>query len=229
MSVVILPSRWRNDAEPTPAGSLAATLLSVAVASIAEPARLQRGRAYAKQNVVLRIEIHHGRLQALVAGSRPDPYEVVVTVPTVAPPKLSGGTVERGDVTSLAPDGRELRTACSCPDWDDPCKHVIAALLVWADELRTRPELLVEWRCSADAPPKRATVGSRRAPAASSPPPAAANPFDTEQWGEFFGTTAELPALPELDPTPLRFGPAPVGRVDVAPMIAELLAELRGR
>lgn len=232
MSVVILPSRWRNDADPDPAGALAATMLSVAVASIADPKRLQRGRAYAKQNVVLRLVVEPGRLVGLVIGSRPDPYEVIVTVPTIAPPKTSG-TIGRGDINALAPEGRELRVSCSCPDWDDPCKHAIAALLVWADELRTRPELLVQWRCSADAPPQRAKVGSRQAATKPTPPPAKpveTNPFTDPQWSEFFGdSAAALPALPDVDTKPLRLGSALVGRVDIAPMITDLLNELRGR
>lgn len=223
-----MPARWRNDAPPTPAGALAATMLSIAVASIAEPARLQRGRTYAKQNVVTRLEVSPGRVDALVVGSRPDPYEVRLEVPTTATPRL-GSTVQRGDVVAIAPEGTELRTRCSCPDWDEPCKHVIAAMLVFADEVRNRPELLVQWRCSDDAPPMKAAVGSRRATEPTQPtaPPATDDdPFDTDEWADFFGTAMVLPDLPVFPTERVVVGQAMVGRADLGAIIADILNEL---
>lgn len=37
-------------------------------------------------------------------------------------------------------------TACTCPDYANPCKHVFAAMLVLGEEIARRPSLLVELR-----------------------------------------------------------------------------------
>jgi len=41
---------------------------------------------------------------------------------------------------------KELRSRCSCPDWESPCKHIAAVLYVFADQLDTDPWLLLAWR-----------------------------------------------------------------------------------
>jgi hypothetical protein len=41
---------------------------------------------------------------------------------------------------------KELRARCSCPDWENPCKHIAAVLYVFADQLDTDPWLLLAWR-----------------------------------------------------------------------------------
>jgi hypothetical protein len=40
----------------------------------------------------------------------------------------------------------ELRAHCSCPDWENPCKHIAAVLYVFADQLDADPWLLLAWR-----------------------------------------------------------------------------------
>ena len=37
-------------------------------------------------------------------------------------------------------------TACTCPDYANPCKHVFAAMIVLGEEVARRPSLLVELR-----------------------------------------------------------------------------------
>ena len=48
------------------------------------------------------------------------------------------------------PVRRDITAHCSCPDddnWDDrACKHVVAAMFVFSDELLIEPELLDVWR-----------------------------------------------------------------------------------
>jgi uncharacterized Zn finger protein len=41
---------------------------------------------------------------------------------------------------------RDLRAACSCPDHENPCKHIAAVLYVFADQLDADPWLLLRWR-----------------------------------------------------------------------------------
>ena len=52
--------------------------------------------------------------------------------------------------TSKRPDARTRRydvvTACSCPDYANPGKHVFAAMIVLGEEIARRPSLLVELR-----------------------------------------------------------------------------------
>ncbi len=48
MSIVLLPGQFRG--EPHPVGRLASTLLSVAVAGMADPPRFRRGKLYVAEN-----------------------------------------------------------------------------------------------------------------------------------------------------------------------------------
>ncbi len=238
MSTVVIPRpRSAASAEATPTGKLAATLLSVTVAGATESGRFRRGRGYQVERAVEALEIDTGVLRAQVAGSRATPYQVQVRVATIHPPPGLGARPERSHIPRLVPDNDELETWCDCPDADAPCKHAAAALLVLADELVTRPELLVAWRCSERAV-ARSTVGSqatqgRRLHAVGAagaarrdhPEP---SPFATAAWHEFVGV-GEHTAL-ELDVAALvrdlpatRRGQRHVGRIDVGAVVADLV------
>ena len=39
-----------------------------------------------------------------------------------------------------------MTSACSCPDYANPCKHVLAALLVLGEEIARRPSTLLALR-----------------------------------------------------------------------------------
>lgn len=194
MSVIVVPGAFRREAHPV--GKLAGTLLSVTVAGLADPARFKRGKEYVSERAVARLDISSGTLEALVMGSRPDPYQVIVGVPTVpAPADTSDPTAYRGDMTRLVPDGRDLLVSCSCPDWDDPCKHAIAALLCLADEVGGRPELILAWRCGEGGPPRHGRAGLAPLRPVPGPEPAS-NPFGTAAWRSFEGVDKIIPALP---------------------------------
>ena len=196
MSIVITPAPAHLRREPTPAGRLASSLLSVTVAGLADPQRFRRGKVYLAENAVARLELSEGVLLATVVGSRPEPYHVTVTVETVVRPEQLGQIPERSHVARLIPRGDELLCSCTCPDWDDPCKHGVAALLALAAELGARPELLVMWRCGNATTPTR--VGSRGRPdrhlrlVRPAPPP---SPFETPQWREFVGEDLVIPHI----------------------------------
>jgi hypothetical protein len=203
MSIVITPTPQRSRGEPSPAGRLAGSLLSVTVAGMADPQRFRRGKAYLADNAVTRVEIAEGVLLASVVGGRPDAYHVTVTVETVPRPPGLGGAPDRGHVARLIPRGEEILCSCTCPDWDDPCKHGVAALLALAAELAHRPELLVAWRCDAgeEAAAARPAVGSRgrQQRHLRLVPPAPQSPFDTPEWRTFIGEGVAVPycAVPE--------------------------------
>lgn len=133
--------------------------------------RMQRGRSYARKGQIISLETNPGLLVAQVQGSRPTPY--VVTIRTAEPTPaqwLQIDAVIRGRVKFVASllDGevppeledaftaagvalfpgtwREVNATCNCPDYENPCKHIAAALYLFADRLDADPWLLLEWR-----------------------------------------------------------------------------------
>ena len=197
MSIVITPGPTQLRREPTPAGRLAASLLSVTVAGLADPQRFRRGKAYLADNAIARLELSEGVLLATVVGGRPEPYHVTITVETVTRPDDLGQVPERAHVARLIPRGEELLCSCTCPDWDDPCKHGVAALLALAGELGSRPELLITWRCG-DGDARPPAPGSAPGLATDRhlrlvPPTPPPSPFETPEWHEFAGDDLAVP------------------------------------
>ena len=115
-------------------GRLPATMMKVLAAEMSDPQRLRRGKQYAKDGSVLDIIIEAGTVTCEVQGSRSMPY-------------IASLEVTPGDGMPLR---RDVRSVCNCPDndnWDDhACKHVIATMFVFSDELLMEPELLDVWR-----------------------------------------------------------------------------------
>jgi uncharacterized Zn finger protein len=134
-------------------------------------ARLGRGRSYARKGQVLDIEVEPGEVTARVQGSRRAPYRVTVGLPTLSeedrravaqelarhaqlaagllagemPPELEEAFLEAG--APLFPEQvGDLETACSCPDWSNPCKHIAAVYYLVAEELDRNPFLLLRLR-----------------------------------------------------------------------------------
>ncbi|MEN9504519.1 MAG: hypothetical protein RI958_445 [Actinomycetota bacterium] len=234
MTVTVLP-RGAHRPTPTAAGKLAGTLLSVAVAGMAEPGRFRRGRAYATDRAVTRIDIDAGSVAAQVQGSERQPYLVRISAPSVERPGHgSGAPLERGEVMALVPDVDEISTWCSCPDGEVPCKHAVAALLVLADEIGPRPELLIAWRCGPDDERPRAAVGGQSARRAErhlrlapSPPPP--TPFVSPEWEAFEGRSSPPPpAMPDdLRDRPVVVGAEIVDRLDVGAIIRSAIDAIR--
>lgn len=133
--------------------------------------RMQRGRRYARSGQVLSVEVNPGLLVSQVQGSRRTPYVVTIQAPqpTAAqwtklddafrsrvgfaarllagevPPELEDAFTAAG-VKLFPGKWQELQATCSCPDWENPCKHIAAALYVYADQLDSDPWLLLCWR-----------------------------------------------------------------------------------
>lgn len=236
MSVVLVPGQFRG--EPHPVGKLANTLLSVTVAGLADPARFRRGKVYVADRAVTRITLTPGQLVATVEGSRSNAYQVYVTVNTVERPDVSTTEQLRAQVSRLVPDGDELMVSCTCPDDADPCKHGVAAILAFAAELVTRPELLVQWRCGEPGDvATRARVGSRARAgerhlrlASSLPterlrPPAPPAPWENPEWHDFLGSPP--PAEPTVDDDPVQVRRAMLGTFDLGEWVRSALDELR--
>jgi len=156
-------------------GTMAATWWSQHVVELLDSyglgTRMQRGRRYARQGQLVSFEVQRGLLVAQVQGSRRTPYVVTVAAPAPSeaqwsaveeamrlrvafaarliagevPPELEALFGEAG--VGLFP-GRwaDVRAACSCPDWENPCKHIAAVMYVFADRLDDDPWLLLLWR-----------------------------------------------------------------------------------
>jgi len=133
--------------------------------------RMQRGRRYARTGQVLTLDVSAATIAAQVQGSRRTPYLVTVSLPEPTPKQWRAideamrakvGFVARLLAGELPADleevfqaagvalfprtWKELRARCSCPDWENPCKHIAAVLYVFADQLDTDPWLLLAWR-----------------------------------------------------------------------------------
>lgn len=133
-------SRPRKPFGATHPGRLPATMMKVLAAEMSDPHRLRRGKQYARDGSVLDIEIEPGIVTCEVQGSRPTPYIAAIEVTT-------------GDGMPLR---RDVVTRCTCPDDDNwegqSCKHAIAAMFTFSNELLLEPELLDLWRGRSDTP-----------------------------------------------------------------------------
>jgi uncharacterized Zn finger protein len=133
--------------------------------------RMQRGRRYARQGQVLSLEVRPPSLVAQVQGSRRTPYLVTISLPQPTDAQWHSidaaiaakvGFVARLLAGELPHDLEEvfgaagvelfpaswpaLSSECSCPDWENPCKHIAAVLYLFADQLDADPWLLLAWR-----------------------------------------------------------------------------------
>jgi uncharacterized Zn finger protein len=174
-----------------PSAKLAATMLEVALAEIAEPQRLRRGRSYARQGAVVDLVVAPGLVTGAVQGSRSLPYDVEI--------RLAQGSVRErstGRPTDLVPNASHLSFRCTCPDWELPCKHGAAVMTQLAERVAYDSTLLATWRGlhESDGPDAAEAPDDRATPASS----------DTALSAEvkaFLGTAPDF-ALPELRPLP---------------------------
>jgi len=133
--------------------------------------RLQRGRAYARRGQVLEFTLAAGKVTARVQGSRPQPYQVSITVRPLTTAqwravesRLAGQALFRARLlagempaeieevfaacgTPLFPESsRDLTMSCNCPDWGVPCKHLAAVCYVLAEAFDADPFAMLAWR-----------------------------------------------------------------------------------
>ena len=133
--------------------------------------RLQRGKRYARTGQVLALEVTAGQVRASVQGSRAKPYRVFIETDVLAGSEwdaiesvmasravfaarlLAGEMPEEieeafaASSTSLFPTSADgLDSACSCPDWENPCKHIAAVYYLLAEAFDVDPFLIFAWR-----------------------------------------------------------------------------------
>lgn len=132
-----------------------------------DPARLARGRDYAREGFVDQITVTPGRITAPVHGSRARPYLSTVRLQLLAdgewdafldavarePAHIAGlldkemprGLAEAAEAAGvpLFPQTREIDPDCSCPDYGHPCKHIAALCYQTARFLDADPFVLL--------------------------------------------------------------------------------------
>lgn len=178
-------------------GRLPATMMKVLAAEMSDPQRLRRGKQYAKNGSVLDIDVDVGVVTVEVQGSRATPY-------------IASIEVRPGDGMPLR---RDVTVHCTCPDddnWDGhACKHVLAGMFAFSDELLLEPELLDRWRG------RDATRLHDEAPA-----PPAVDPIRHLLVAPPDSSLPDLPATvgPE---------PEPPGRPELAAVLGDALRHLR--
>ncbi|MEO6123469.1 MAG: SWIM zinc finger family protein [Ilumatobacteraceae bacterium] len=176
---------------------LVPTLINVLIAGMCDPSRLRRGRDYARQGAVMDVHVESGLLTGFVQGSRPTPYDVVVHVTAAT---------EFEVLQQLVPTARDIRFDCSCPDWDNPCKHAIAVMSAFAERVGHDPQLLATWRGAplVGAAARTAVVGSRSSRTSQTAPPP--KPVITDQQraevDAYLGIAAQKPAVEEPSAEP---------------------------
>jgi uncharacterized Zn finger protein len=188
-----------------------------AYASLAN--RLERGRSYLRNGLVIDLSIGPGTVTALVSGT--EVYDVAVRIKAMNPTRwkavvkacagridsvveLLAGRFDESVMahvckpgTGLFPSPREMTFACTCPDGSGGawlCKHVAAALYGVGVRLDECPELLFELRRVAHADlVAGATVGLTRAAQAK---PTGRKGIESDRLAAVFGI--------ELDVAPRR-------------------------
>ncbi len=193
---------------------LASAAWTAALAARADPARYRRGKEYVRENAVVQLLLEENTIKGAVLGSRATPYRVVISMPALTGPVAS--------VNGLVPAPKALAFSCTCPDWDEPCKHAVAVGIAFAERLKLDPDALAAVRSGARATPATPPPSDRRhlsivRPGAPPPPP---QPKLAPEVATFLETPVGAPApapVPELEP--LTIGRVSVGAVDLGELV----------
>jgi uncharacterized Zn finger protein len=133
--------------------------------------RLQRGRNYARRGQVVELDVEPGVVLAKVQGSRYTPYRVrirgkalteqqwrraekAMAARALPLAKLLAGEMPHDiedvfaacKLTLFPRSNAELKASCTCPDWENPCKHVAATYYILAERFDEDPFLIFAWR-----------------------------------------------------------------------------------
>ncbi len=142
-----------------------------ALEQMGNASRLQRGKRYARQGQVIGIRVADGAVQAEVQGSSARPYRVAIrlrpltdaawnrvfdrmSAQAIYAAELLAGEVPHEIETVFDDAGahlfpvseNDLETDCTCPDWENPCKHIAAVFYLLAERFDEDPFLLFTLR-----------------------------------------------------------------------------------
>jgi uncharacterized Zn finger protein len=215
-----------------------------ALERLVDPARLSRGRSYARSGQVLNLNIQPGRIESRVQGSAPRPYKVKIEITPLSEkewnrvadamsqqaifaakllasemPQNIEEAFSAAHVTLFPTSRGDLKTACSCPDYSNPCKHTAAVYYLLGEQFDSDPFLLFRLRGKTKdeimfmlrARRAQSAIVAEELPAATEPPAAAEpiEPLDAEP-DRFWHGPAELSdfrvtiAAPPIDAAPIK-------------------------
>jgi uncharacterized Zn finger protein len=185
--------------------------------------RLERGRNYVRNGLVIDLQIAPHTVTAMVSGS--SLYTVKITINEVPKAqwnaicadcaggidslvellqgRFSKGVMERicRQGSGLFPKPAEIRFSCSCPDYASMCKHVAASLLGVGARLDVKPELLFRLR-GVDEHDLVADIGTALPMAKKAP--AAGKVLESDDMAALFGLDMGEPVVPaEAVPVPV--------------------------
>jgi len=168
--------------------------------------RLDRGRTYARRGQTLSLDVEPGKVSAKVQGSRIEPYDVTIMLPTLKPAtwekvldalaqkavfaaKLLAGEMPHEIEEAFYAAGtwlfpkteHELGQTCTCPDAVRPCKHLAAVHFMVAEAFDDDPFLMFTLRGKTKdevvaALRQRRGAGSAEAPTETKPTSTTAKP-----------------------------------------------------
>lgn len=128
--------------------------LAEVVMALADADRLSRGRTYQRKGKARVVSVEPGVAEVEVLGTADSPYRVVVAT---RPAGDNARAAAELDPAAAVPAPGDVALSCDCPDWGDPCKHGVAALLQLACDVDDDPSVLLRWRDLEDvvapAPP----------------------------------------------------------------------------
>jgi uncharacterized Zn finger protein len=138
-----------------------------ALERLVNPGRLARGRTYARAGQVVSLDVTREGVQAVVQGSRPEPYRVTLefkqlsdvewdrVIDAMAAEAIYAARLLSGEMpeqieevfttagTTLFPAKEgDMRTRCTCPDWANPCKHIAAVHYLLGERFDKDPFLM---------------------------------------------------------------------------------------
>jgi uncharacterized Zn finger protein len=146
------------------------------VESMGLAGRLGRGKSYAVSGQVRELRLAGPHVEAKVVGTRKDAYRVTIDfrvpdddaagriVSRIKDEPMLAARILVGDLPTeielffadegchlfpggkIAPGRYDMTTACSCPDYANPCKHTAAVLILLGEEIARRPATLLELR-----------------------------------------------------------------------------------
>ncbi|MDX3851589.1 SWIM zinc finger family protein [Streptomyces sp. AK02-01A] len=194
--------------------------------SALDPARLQRGRAYASRGLVDAITVTPGRVMAYVHGSRARPYRTEIRLRTIGDTEweeLLDAAADRPDhiaalldkdmphalaeSADLLPTAGDLTPDCSCPDDGYPCKHAAALCYQTARLLDEDPFVLFLMRGRGEHE-VLADLTRRNATRSAAERTTAAPPMPTVEAHTALAPRT-LPSLPPPFPAPSQPGRPP--------------------
>ena len=197
---------------------------------------------------MIELEVDPGVVIAKVQGSRYTPYRVLIrgkalsehqwrrvekamAVRALPLAQLLAGEMPHDiedaftscKLTLFPRSNAELKASCTCPDSENPCKHIAAAYYILAERFDKDPFLIFAWRgrdkdeLLGRLRAQRSAGSQRRSAGAGSAQPSAGPPSLTERLDSFWRSG---PGLAELHVSPLageapdtllrQLGPAPV-------------------